>query len=57
VTTPATVPAPGKVVCETCEQQHVATYSHEGRFGEGPIFEVVCPVDGLSDFYTSLALL
>jgi hypothetical protein len=24
--------------CDECEQQHPAYYSHEGRFGEGPIY-------------------
>jgi hypothetical protein len=40
------------VQCDTCGERHEGSYSHEGRFGEGAIFEIVCPTDGLSDFYT-----
>jgi hypothetical protein len=39
--------------CDECEQQHPAYYSHEGRFGEGPIYAVVCTVDDLTDYYTT----
>ncbi len=39
-----------------CGDEHEATYSHEGRFGEGPIFEVVCPKDNLSIFLTTEGL-
>lgn len=42
----------GYVVCDECGGEHVAEYSHEGMFGEGPIFAVVCPVDDLTDYYT-----
>jgi hypothetical protein len=42
------------ITCQECGQQHEATYSHEGRFNEGPIFAVVCPVDWLTDYYTSV---
>ena len=38
--------------CRNCGAAHAATYHHEGSFGEGAIFEVICPVDGLSDFVT-----
>lgn len=41
------------VTCDTCGDQHVATYSHEGRFNEGPVHAVVCPKDHLTDYYTS----
>jgi hypothetical protein len=41
------------VRCHYCDQLHPATYSHEGRFGEGPIYAVVCPVDNLTDYYTA----
>lgn len=48
-------PVRGPVTCWHCEQPHEAEYSHEGRFGEGPIFAVVCTVDGLTDYYTTEA--
>jgi hypothetical protein len=41
------------VVCFQCEARHEAEYSHEGRFGEGPIYAVVCTEDGLTDYYTT----
>lgn len=44
------------VTCYQCGQRHVAEYSHEGRFGEGPIYAVVCEVDGLTDYYTTEGL-
>lgn len=44
------------VVCYECGGKHEATYSHEGRFGEGPIYAVVCTVDWLTDYYTVEAL-
>jgi hypothetical protein len=48
--------ANGTVICHECGERHVAEYSHEGRFGEGPIFAVVCPVDYLTDYYTTEGL-
>jgi hypothetical protein len=46
----------GKVVCETCGEVHVAEYSHEGQFNEGPIYAVVCTADHLTDYVTTWAL-
>lgn len=44
------------VICNQCEQQHEAEYHHEGSFGEGPIFIVICERDGLADYYTTEGL-
>lgn len=44
------------VICDECGERHEATYSHEGRFNEGPVYAVVCPVDSLTDYYTTEAL-
>lgn len=41
-----------EVRCETCGAIHEATPSHQGHWGEGQVFEVVCTEDGKSDFYT-----
>lgn len=41
--------------CDGCEGVHEATYSHEGRFGEGAIYEVPCPKDGKSTMVTASA--
>jgi hypothetical protein len=38
--------------CDNCGEPHMATYSHEGNFGEGPIYAVVCTADQLTDYYT-----
>ena len=46
-------PPNGTVECDECGERHVAEYSHEGRFGEGPIFAVVCTRDDLTDYYTA----
>jgi hypothetical protein len=46
----------GHVECQECDGFHVAEFSHEGRFGEGPIFAVVCTVDHLTSYYTTEAL-
>ncbi len=43
----------GMVQCQECDKYHPMYYSHEGRFGEGPIFAVVCDVDDLTSYYTS----
>lgn len=43
----------GTVQCFECGDSHEAEYSHEGRFGEGPIFAVVCTVDYLTSYYTT----
>lgn len=40
------------VICDYCEKEHIAEYSHEGNFDEGSIYEVNCTEDHLSDFYT-----
>ena len=39
--------------CDTCGAPHEATYSHEGQYGEGAIYAVVCTQDWLTDYYTS----
>jgi hypothetical protein len=41
----------GTVICDECGDRHVAEYSHEGRFGEGAIYAVVC--GDLTDYYTT----
>lgn len=33
-------------------EYHEAEYHHEGRYGEGPIYVVTCPLDGLATFVT-----
>lgn len=39
--------------CDRCEgATHEAEYHHEGTFGEGAIFAVTCPEDGLTQFHT-----
>lgn len=43
------------VTCEECNENHVAEYSHEGRYGEGAIYSVICK-DGLTDYYTKQAV-
>lgn len=48
-------PTRGPVTCHECGEAHEATYSHDGRFGEGPIFAVVCTVDWLTSYYTTEA--
>lgn len=45
-----------EVDCHECGHRHPATYSHEGTHGEGPIYAVVCPVDDLTDYYTTEGL-
>lgn len=44
---------PGVVECHQCGEPHEATPSHTGSYGEGVIWAVVCPVDDLTDYYTS----
>ena len=41
------------VICQQCDDEHEATYSHEGQFNEGPIYAVVCDKDNLTDYYTT----
>ena len=48
-----TASATGTVRCDNCGAVHVAEYSHEGRFGQGAIYAVVCPVDYMTDYYTA----
>lgn len=43
-------PANGTVTCDECGATHIAEYSHEGQFGEGAIFAVVC--GEFTDYYT-----
>lgn len=38
--------------CYHCPDEHEGNYSHDGRFGEGPIYAVVCTVDHLTAYYT-----
>jgi hypothetical protein len=38
--------------CDACGRPHPAEFSHQGRFGEGPIYAVVCTRDYLTDYYT-----
>ena len=40
----------GTVQCDECSGVHEAEYSHDGRFGEGPVYVVVC--GGFTDYYT-----
>ena len=49
------------VTCEFCGATHPAEYSHEGQYGEGPIYAVVCPAGPadrgwVTDYYTAEAL-
>jgi hypothetical protein len=37
------------VMCDDCSQKHEAVYSHEGEFGQGPVYAVVC--NGFTDYY------
>jgi hypothetical protein len=46
----AATTAPGTVTCDECGATHIAEYSHEGQFGQGPIYAVVC--GDLTDYYT-----
>jgi hypothetical protein len=41
------------VTCEFCGATHVAEYSHEGRYGEGPIYAVACTRDLVNDYVTA----
>lgn len=47
----------GIVLCDECGEPHPAHYSHEGQFGEGAIYAVVCTADLLTDYYTESRLL
>lgn len=42
-------PAPGTVDCDECGERHVAEYSHEGQWGQGAVFAVVC--GEFTDYY------
>lgn len=46
------VPAPLAGECDGCQGVHPACFDHVGTFGEGDIFAVPCPVDGLTTFVT-----
>lgn len=48
-TTKNEIPAPGTVECDECGSEHRAEYSHEGDFGQGAIFAVVC--GEFTDYY------
>lgn len=39
--------------CDGCQGTHEATYSHEGAWSQGAIYEVPCPIDGRSTFVTT----
>jgi hypothetical protein len=39
------------VICDECGERHEAEYSHEGNFGQGAIYAVVC--GEFTDYYTS----
>ena len=43
----------GSVQCFECGAWHEAEYSHDGRFGEGPIYAVTCTDGLLTSYYTS----
>lgn len=47
----ATPPPKLTVQCWECGEWHGATYDHEGRWGQGPIYAVVCTRDNLVDYY------
>jgi len=42
--------------CDGCGGRHTASYSHQGRWGQGAIYAVVCPTDGLTTYVTTEAL-
>lgn len=42
---------------DPCRETHEATPSHEGAHGQGQVFEVICTLDGLSDYCTEEGLL
>lgn len=42
------------VACHYCSDRHEAVYDHEGHYGEGPVYAVVC--GGLTDYYTTEAV-
>ena len=44
------------ILCHECGEEHPAHYDHEGRWGEGPIYVVICS-DGLADYYTTELLI
>lgn len=49
-------PELAELICLNCDELHEAVESHEGLFGEGTIFAVVCPKDDLTSYYTREAL-
>jgi len=53
---PAVAEQKRQAVCDECGQLHEATYSHEGQWGEGPIYAVVCTQDWLTSYYTAEGL-
>lgn len=46
------VPAKIAVQCDHCPDVHEASYSHDGTYGEGPIYAAACTADGLTDYHT-----
>lgn len=45
----------GTIVCETCEQTHVAEYHHDAQDGT-PVYAVVCTEDWLTEFWYQWAV-
>lgn len=43
------------VDCETCGEQHVATYHHDSQYGGHRVYEATCTQDFLADYYTEEA--
>jgi hypothetical protein len=43
----------GVVFCDHCGQEHDAWPAHADRFNGAQLYAVVCPVDGLTDYYTA----
>lgn len=41
------------IECESCDRFHVGIYSHEGKWGQGAIYEIVCGSgdEWYSEFY------
>lgn len=50
-------PMPIVIVCETCDEMHVAEYSHRSTHSDDqhPVYASVCPQDWLTDYWTGEA--
>lgn len=56
MTTKTEAPLTGHhVMCDECNQAHPAEYSHEGRFGEGHVYIVMC--GEFADYYLTERLI